>query len=342
MIFEFEKSPWELSLEKLKPGDSLSAARFLALTEGADEDALEAAFLDLEEKHITLDISALPKLGAVGEASVRLQAEEAFVRGGMKLTDLEETDPLRVYLQELAQTPALGDTAVLAAEAASGDEEAMGQLVNLMLSRVVAEAGKQTGRGVLLLDLIQEGSLGLWQAVLQYRQGDFEDQCAWWIGQYLAKAVVLQARNGGIGEKLRDGMGDYRDVDQKLLGELGRNPTLEEIAEAMHISPEEAATYQAMLAAARTRRQVDMAREPKEETADDQQAVENTAYFQSRQRIMELLSVLSEEDRELLTLRFGLEGELPMDPAQVAARLGMTADEVVARESAALAKLRNE
>lgn len=339
-MFEFEKSPWDLALETVKSG--ISAIRFLSLLEGEDEDALEAAFQDLEERNIALDISPLPKLGFTGEAAVRLQQEAAFVKNGMKLSDLEEDDPLRVYLEELSQTPACGDVNILAEEISSGDEEAMGQLANLMLSRVVEQAAKLTGYGVLLLDLIQEGSLGLWQGILQYTQGDIERQCGWWIDQYLAKAVVLQARNSGIGEKLRDGMQDYRDVDQKLLAELGRNPTLEEIAVAMHISPEEAAIYQSTLASAQAKRQVEQSREPKEQTPDDEQAVENTAYFQSRQRIMELLSVLSEEDRNLLTLRFGLEGELPMDPAQVAARLGMTANEVVARESAALAKLRQD
>jgi RNA polymerase primary sigma factor len=339
-MFEFEKSSWELTLEALKPGDHIPAIQFLSLLEGEDEDILESAFQDLEEKKITLDISALPRVGFTGEAAVRLQQEAAFVNNGMKLSDLEEGDPLRVYLEEISQTPAYGDVNIL--EITSGDEETMGRLANLMLSRVVEQAAKLTGYGVLLLDLIQEGSLGLWQGILQYEQGDVEQQCQWWIDQYLAKAVLIQARNSGIGEKLRDGMHDYRDVDQKLLAELGRNPTVEEIAEEMHITPGEAATYQAMLTSAQAKRQVELSREPKEQTPDDEQAVENTAYFQSRQRILELLSVLSEEERELLTLRFGLEGELPMDPAQVAARLGITANEVVAREGAALAKLRKE
>ena len=339
-MFEFEKSTWDLEMETLK--SSISAIRFLSLMEGEDEDALEAAFQDLEEKQIALDISGLPKTGFTGEAAVRLQQEAAFVKNGMKLSDLEEGDPLRVYLQELSQTPAYGDINALAEDIASGDEEAMGRLANLMLSRVVEQAAKLTGYGVLLLDLIQEGRLGLWQGILRYSEGNIGEQCRWQIDQYLAKAVVLQARNSGIGEKLRDGMHDYRDVDQRLLAELGRNPTVEEIAEEMHITPGEAATYQAMLTSAQAKRQVELSREPKEQTPDDEQAVENTAYFQSRQRILELLSVLSEEERELLTLRFGLEGELPMDPAQVAARLGITANEVVAREGAALAKLRKE
>ena len=145
-----------------------------------------------------------------------------------------------------------------------------------------------------------------------------------------------------MGQKLRQGMKDYVDIDQRLLTELGRNPTLEEIAEAMHITPADAAVYEDMLRSAKARRQVEADREPAEPTADDDQAVEDTAYFQSRQRILELLSTLTEQEAKLLSLRYGLEGGLPLNPEQVGARLGMTAEEVVATEAAALSKLRQD
>ena len=185
--------------------------------------------------------------------------------------------------------------------------------------------------------------MGLWQGILHYTAGDFQTHRDWWIRQYLHRAIFLQARSGEMGQKLRQGMEDYRDMDQKLLSELGRNPTLEEIAEAMHVSLEEAAVYGEMLTMARTRQQVDEAMEPKEELPEEEdQAVEDTAYFQMRQRITELLSTLSEEDAKLLTLRFGLEGGLPMSPEEAGRKLGLTAQEVVSREAQALVKLRNE
>ena len=81
--------------------------------------------------------------------------------------------------------------------------------------------------------------------------------------------------------------------------------------------------------------------EEKEPEPEDEQAVEDTAYFQMRQRITELLSTLPEEDAKLLTLRFGLEGGLPMTPEDAGRKLGMTPEEVIAREAAALAQLRN-
>ena len=182
--------------------------------------------------------------------------------------------------------------------------------------------------------------MGLWQGILNYTAGDFETHRDWWIRQYLHRAMLMQARSGEMGQKLRTGMEDYRDMDQKLLADLGRNPTLEEIAEAMHVSVEEAAVYGEMLSMAKVRQQVDAAMEEKEPEPEEEQAVEDTAYFQMRQRITELLSTLPQEDAKLLTLRFGLEGGLPLSPEETGRKLGLTAQEVVTREANALAKLR--
>jgi RNA polymerase primary sigma factor len=274
--------------------------------------------------------------------ALRLRQEAQLVESGKLLTGLEENDPLRLYLEELAATPATGDVDLLALQYLDGDEDAAQKLVPLSLSRVVELAMELAGKNVLLLDLIQEGSMGLWQGILHYAGGAFETHRDWWIRQYLHRAVFLQARSSDLGQKLRIGMEDYRDMDQKLLSELGRNPTLEEIAEAMHVTAEEAAVYADMLNMAKVRRQVDDAMEPKEPEPEDDQAVEDTAYFQMRQRIMELLSVLSPEDVKLLTLRFGLEGGLPMSPEEAGKHLGLTPQEVVTREANALAKLRQQ
>lgn len=342
MEFTFEQNPWEAELDRLEQGSVLPAARFLSLTDGEDEQALEDAFQMLEDKRITLDISDLPVIAASGETAVRLRQEQQLVKEGNLLTGLEETDPLRLYLEELAMIPAAGDIQLLAQRYLDGDESAVQMLTNLSLHRVVSLAQEMTGRGVLLLDLIQEASLGLWQGILQYTGGDFESHRDWWIRQYLARAVVIQARAGGLGQKLRQEMEDYRDVDQRLLSELGRNPTLEEIAEAMHITTEDAAVYESMVSMAKNRQAVEAARQPESMPEEEDQAVEDTAYFQMRQRIAELLSGLSEQDAKLLTLRYGLEGGAPLNPQQTGMMLGLTAQEVVKREAAALAMLRRE
>ncbi|MBE7001598.1 MAG: sigma-70 family RNA polymerase sigma factor [Ruminococcaceae bacterium] len=342
MEFTFEPSPWELAVDKLRAGDKISAMQCLHLLEELSEAEGEEALLSLEEKGVALDISDLPKSSGTGAAAVRLNLEQKLVEKGELLTGLAETDPLRLYLEELADMQSTEDAEQLAAQYAAGDDSVTQQLVNLSLNRVVESACQMTGRGVLLLDLIQEGSLGLWQGLLHYQGGNYVNHITWWIHQYLAKAVLLQASSSDIGQKLRRGMEDYQDMDQKLLVELGRNPTVEEIAEAIHVTVEEANTYASVLAQARLRQQVDSVRAPKEETPDDQHAVEDTAYFQMRQRILELLSTLSQQEAKLLTLRFGLEGGAPMTPQQTGEALGLTPDEVVQIETAALQKLRQQ
>ncbi len=342
MEFTFEKSPLEQMLDTLNPGDRVSGLECLKRIEDLSQEEAEEALLALEEQNIWLDISDLPPCNNDGEAALRLKLEQKLAKDRKFLTGLEENDPLRLYLEELAAIPAAGDEKVLVEQYAAGDDGVAQQLVNLSLSRVVDRACDMTGRGVLLLDLIQEGSLGLWQGILNYTEGDYETHICHWIDQYLAKAVLMQAHTGGTLERMRQGMADYRDADQQLLSELGRNPTLGEIAEAIHVSVEEAATFAAMLTQARAKEQIEQFRQPKEKTPEDEQAVENTAYFQTRQRIVEMLSTLTEQEAKLLNLRFGLEGDMPKTPEQVGNLLGLTADEVIKQEAAALLKLRQQ
>lgn len=342
MEFTFAPSSWELALDKLHTGDRISAVDCLNLLEDMSEEEAQEALLCLEEQGITLDASCLPQMRGSGENAVRLKLEEKLAKSGQLLQGLDENDPLRLYLEELSAIPTQGDVDRLTEAGARGDESARQQLVNLSLDRVVERACKMTGHGVLLLDLIQEGSMGLWQGVLNYTGGDYVNHINWWIDQYLAKAVLIQAHCDGIGQKLRQGMEDYRDADQKLLGELGRNPTLEEISDAIHVSVEEASIYAQMLNQARAREQIEQLRQPNPQTPDDEQAVENTAYFQMRQRIAELLSTLNEQEGKILSLRFGLEGGLPQTPQQVGEAMGLTEEEILKIEKDALLKLRQQ
>lgn len=342
MEFTFEASPWEQELDVLQPGDTVNALKLLSLLEEADEDTAVEALDTMEKKGVALAIGDLPNLPSGGNMALRLRQEAQLVASGKLPQGLEANDPLRLYLEELAATPAAGNIDILSEQYLQGSEDAAQKLVTLSLSRVAELAKELAGRNVLLLDLIQEGSMGLWQGILHYTEGDFSTHRDWWIRQYLHRAVFLQARSGDLGQKLRQGMEDYRDMDQKLLSELGRNPVLEEIAESMHVSVEEAAVYENMLTMAKVRQQVDEAMEPKQVLEEEEeQAVEDTAYFQMRQRIMELLSTLSPEDAELLTLRYGLEGGMPLNPEDTGKKLGLTPQEVVTREANALTKLRN-
>ena len=333
--FSFEPDPWETFRMSLTMGDTVSASQILTLLEGEDGQALEDALQELETACVKLDISDLPKNGGTGDTAVRLKQEVQLVREGLNPKNLEPNDPLRLYLEEVAAVPVCGDEQLLAETGDNPDA-----LTNLGLSRVIELAQDYVGYGVLLMDLIQEGSLGLWQAIGCYRDGAYAAHRDRWIRFYLARAVILQAHSSGIGQKMRRAMEDYRQVDERLLGELGRNPTIEEIADELHMNLEEAQTVRKMMDNARM---LDKAVRPEdeEEEPEAEQAVEDTALFQMRQRIGDLLSGLDETDAKLLSLRFGLEGGKPVSPEETGRLLGMTAQEVVAREAEALAKLRN-
>ena len=341
--FTFEQSPWEAFLLTKGMGDTVPAVTVLSLLEEAEEQLLEDALNDLETGSMVLDITGLPKLNGTGEAALRLRREVELAKRELRPEDLEQGDPLRLYLEEVADTPAFGDEQSLAQQAAKGSETAMLQLTNLGLKNVIHLAREYVGYGVLMLDLIQEGSLGLWQAIRNYRYGDYESYRDRWIRFYMAKAVTLQARQSGVGRKMRTALEDYKAVDERLLADLGRNPTMEEIALELHMSVEETAAVKKMLDDARI---LARAKKPpvdeEEEKEAEEQAVEDTALFQMRQRISDLLSALDEQDQKLLSLRFGLEGGRPLSPEDTGRKLGLTPEEVVAKEAAALMKLRNQ
>ena len=112
--FTFEENPWGAFLDTLRPGTSITASRLLALLEGEGEDALEEAFRELEDRNITLTVEDLPRDYGSGRTEQRLRLEEKLVKTGRILPNLEENDPLRLYLEELAGTPVAGDPQLLA------------------------------------------------------------------------------------------------------------------------------------------------------------------------------------------------------------------------------------
>ena len=337
----FELTPWESFLEDLYDS-SISAAQLLTFFEGEDDDALEEAFLDLEDASVAIDLSDLPRGGATGEAARRLREEQQLVRDGKLLSGLEENDPLRLYLEELAAIPVQGDLRLLSEQLAKdrSKEGLRSRIVNLCLSRVVELAGEYTGYGVLLLDLIQEGSLGLWQGTAGFVGGNFEDCRDWWIRQYMAQAILRQARASGLGQKMRQAVEDYRMVDERLLSELGRNPTLDEVAESMHMTVSEVETVRKFLDNARLVGRAHETREPEEEAPEDAQAVEDTAYYQTRERVDSLMSGISELESRVVTMRYGLDGKAPQTAAEVGRKLDLTVSEVVELETSALTKMR--
>ena len=323
----FEPTPLEVYLNTLQPGQRPSAANLLALCDSDEE--LELVF----EQGIRADLSDLPAYRDYSSSAQRLASESKLQKPQEAAALFGADDPLSLYLEELAAVPCCGDEQVLAAQLPDSAEK----LMNLSLRCVLDLALGYTGKGVLLLDLIQEGSMGLWAALGSYTGGDFAAYRENSICSAMERTVLLQARAAGVGEKLRQAVEDYRMTDQRLLTELGRNPTPEEIAEALHLEAQEAAMVAGVLENART---MERAKPAEPEPQEEQQAVEDTAYFQMRQRISELLSELTEQESKLLTLRYGLEGGKPMTAAEVGQRLGITAQQAVELEANALQKLR--
>lgn len=339
-MFTFAPSALELLVDAVKPGSLLPALRLLSAAEEEDETALMEALDGLMEKNVSLDISQLSRDYGSGDMENRLRREEILVQERSLPFSLEESDPLRLYLEELAVIPAQGDSELLARQMLDGDPNAAEKLMNLNLYRAVEAAYGCTGRGILLLDLIQEAGLGLWMGISRYTGGDLASHLDHWIAFYLARAIVLQARESGIVRSVGDAVERYQAADRALLTRLGRNATLEEIALEMGVTPQQAELARDLLQSAREMQALKQPEKPAE--PDEEQAVEDTAYFQSRQRIAELLSALTEQEAKLLSLRFGLEGGVPASPQIVGEKLGLTAEQVVDMEAAALAKLRQQ
>lgn len=339
MEFIFDNSPLLDFAESLQPAQPFSAEQFLTLAAREDRETVEQALDICRDKGAMADVSRIT--GATGEAQERLRLEQNLAKQADMTAGLDENDPLRLYLQELAGIPAAGDVQLLAQLYLEGEEQIAEQMVNLCLSLVVELSRHYAGKGVLLMDLIQEGSLGLWQGVAAYTGGDFEVYIRTQIQSAMANAVLLQACENGLGDKLRSQMEDYRDVDQKLLSELGRNPTIEEIAEGMHITAEEAMYVESMVQSAQS---LSRAKQPETEEIpeEEDQAVENTAYFQSRQLIFEMLSGLNELEKEVISLRYGLDTGNAISAQQVAAKLGISPEQALKIEADALSKMRNQ
>lgn len=322
--FDWQERDWHRVFDTLARGSEIPAQRFFALLGSVDEDeALEAA-LALEARGVGLDVSGLPRWGR-GSAAQRLELEYELARKGKLPDGLEPEDPLRLYLQELARQPRLSNED-------AHDLMDPNRLTEGLLWLVAEEAPAFAGQGVLLLDLMQEGALGLMGAMAQPGDNLLED-AAWHIRQAMARTVAIAYLASGEAERLLAAMRAYRQADRRLLERLGRNPGPEELAQELGKTVAETLTIGKMVS--------DAARVPKTQPQPEQpESVEDSAYFQLRARVEELLSTLEPTDRQLLTLRFGLEGDRPRTTEEAASALGLTPEEARSRELAAMEQLR--
>ena len=260
-------------------------------------------------------------------------------------------DPVRMYLKEIGKVPLLSadEEVELAKRMELGDQEAKNKLAEANLRLVVSIAKRYVGRGMLFLDLIQEGNLGLIKAVekFDYRKGyKFSTYATWWIRQAITRAIADQARTIRIPVHMVETINKLIRVSRQLLQELGREPTPEEIAEQMDMPVE------------KVREILKISQEPvsletpigEEEDShlgdfiqDDQVPVpaDAAAFELLKEQLNEVLDTLTEREQKVLRLRFGLDDGKARTLEEVGRQFNVTRERIRQIEAKALRKLRH-
>ena len=260
-------------------------------------------------------------------------------------------DPVRIYLKEIGRVPLLSatDEVELAKRVEQGNENAKRHLAEANLRLVVSIARRYIGRGMLFLDLIQEGNLGLIRAVekFDFRKGfKFSTYATWWIRQAITRAIADQARTIRIPVHMVETINKFNRVARQLVQSLGREPTAEEIAAEMEISVD------------RVREIVKIAQEPisletpigEEEDShlgdfvEDGEApapAEAASFKLLQEKLAEVLDTMTAREKEVLRLRFGLADGRARTLEEVGQHFGVTRERVRQIEAKALRKLRH-
>ena len=260
-------------------------------------------------------------------------------------------DPVRMYLKEIGKVPLLSaeEEITLAKRMENGDESAKKRLAEANLRLVVSIAKRYVGRGMLFLDLIQEGNLGLIKAVekFDYRKGyKFSTYATWWIRQAITRAIADQARTIRIPVHMVETINKLIRVSRQLLQELGREPQPEEIAKEMNMSVD------------RVREILKISQEPvsletpigEEEDShlgdfiqDDNVPVpaDAAAFTLLKEQLVEVLGTLTEREQKVLRLRFGLDDGRARTLEEVGKEFNVTRERIRQIEAKALRKLRH-
>ncbi|HIX37917.1 MAG TPA: RNA polymerase sigma factor RpoD [Candidatus Blautia pullistercoris] len=260
-------------------------------------------------------------------------------------------DPVRMYLKEIGKVPLLTaeEEISLAKRMENGDESAKKRLAEANLRLVVSIAKRYVGRGMLFLDLIQEGNLGLIKAVekFDYRKGyKFSTYATWWIRQAITRAIADQARTIRIPVHMVETINKLIRVSRQLLQELGREPQPEEIAKEMNMSVD------------RVREILKISQEPvsletpigEEEDShlgdfiqDDNVPVpaDAAAFTLLKEQLVEVLGTLTEREQKVLRLRFGLDDGRARTLEEVGKEFNVTRERIRQIEAKALRKLRH-
>ncbi len=306
----------------------------------SEVDPEEFAILSLDHDDVEPD----PDIIATEEI-IELDLDVSMPKG------IAVDDPVRMYLKEIGKVSLLsGDEEIeLAKKMELGDEEAKKRLCEANLRLVVSIAKRYVGRGMLFLDLIQEGNLGLIKAVdkFDWRKGyKFSTYATWWIRQAITRSIADQARTIRIPVHMVETINKLIRISRQLLQEYGREPTPEEIAEEMDITVE------------KVREILKIAQEPvsletpigEEEDShlgdfipdDDVPApAEAAAFSMLKEQLIEVLDTLTEREQKVLKLRFGLEDGRARTLEEVGKRFDVTRERIRQIEAKALRKLRH-
>ena len=356
-----EKSKQELILDELikkgKKSGALTPEDLTVLeTLGIAEEEQEKFYQKLEENNISIEITddALPDLSeeALPEAEDIKQVEEVTEKELQETEDfadqLSTDDPVRMYLKEIGKVPLLTaeEEQDLAKRMTEGDEEARKKLTEANLRLVVSIAKRYVGRGMLFLDLIQEGNLGLIRAVekFDYTKGyKFSTYATWWIRQAITRAIADQARTIRIPVHMVETINKVIRVSRQLLQELGHDPSAEEIAQAMDLPPE------------KVREILKVAQEPvsletpigEEEDShlgdfipDEEASAPSEVASLSllREQLFDVMDTLTPREKKVLELRFGLTDGRTRTLEEVGREFGVTRERIRQIEAKALRK----
>lgn len=322
----------------------------------ADEEMMDKVYEQLEQKGIDIlgAVKEPESLDLELETEAELEKEEEIDISKIDLSVPEGIgvdDPVRMYLKEIGKVPllTLEEEKELAKRMEEGDEEAKKRLAEANLRLVVSIAKRYSGRGMQLLDLIQEGNLGLIKAVekFDYQKGfKFSTYATWWIRQAITRAIADQSRTIRIPVHMVETINKLVRVSRQLLQELGREPSPEEIAKEMHLPVE------------KVREVLKIAQEPvsletpigEEDDShlgdfirDENVAVPVEAATQTllREQLDEAMSTLSDRERRVLRLRFGMEDGRARTLEEVGKEFDVTRERIRQIEAKALRKLRH-
>ena len=329
----FKDSPLEVEqMEKVFDFLEASGVDVLRITDNGGDELLLDNDIDME--------------GMDDEEEVELDKIDLSVPEGVSIED-----PVRMYLKEIGKVSLLSadEEIELAKRMEKGDEAAKKRLAEANLRLVVSIAKRYVGRGMLFLDLIQEGNLGLIKAVekFDYRKGyKFSTYATWWIRQAITRAIADQARTIRIPVHMVETINKLIRVSRQLLQELGREPTPEEIAEEMDMPVD------------RVREILKISQEPvsletpigEEEDShlgdfiqDDNVPVpaDAAAFTLLKEQLVEVLSTLTDREQKVLRLRFGLDDGRARTLEEVGKEFNVTRERIRQIEAKALRKLRH-